>query len=269
LYEGRKLVGRFQIDSVKPAFSEVENWWQRTRDCARQDVLASLVSAKDLLTLEKPWDEGEVIRITAEFLDAGCFAYGSTDMAVFGHLWGHVERLKELITEIEGEEPKPESFPYPYVPPEQMRHGMAVVPPKDESHNQSEPKKAVRDCFERAAQFLKSPRKHFFEFPDFFQAEPYKLESNDDLIQVCNMLVEIGHKHPFRKIKSHVLESEWLDFLKWGKNHPKLHLERETDHLKGAYEWNHKMKGRPDVPLDLPTSVMENILDQRPFRSPS
>jgi hypothetical protein len=102
--EGERLVGRFQEDSVKPSFVEVEDWRKRTRDCARQNTLASLVTAKDLLTLEKPWEQGEVIKITAEFLDYGCFAYGSAQMAVFQHLWGQVQRLKELIAKIEGEE---------------------------------------------------------------------------------------------------------------------------------------------------------------------
>src|SRR5207253_5405405 len=53
-------------------------------------ALPIFVTAKDLLTLEKPWDEGEVLRITAKFLDHGCFLDGSTQMAVFQHLWGQV-----------------------------------------------------------------------------------------------------------------------------------------------------------------------------------
>jgi len=104
LYEGERLVGRFQEDSVKPTFGEVDDWRKRTRDCARQNTLASLVKPKDLLRLEKQWEQGELIRITAKFLDHGCFAYGSVEMAVFEHLWGSVERLKELIAKIESEE---------------------------------------------------------------------------------------------------------------------------------------------------------------------
>jgi hypothetical protein len=105
-YEGERLVNRFQIDSVKPTLGEVENWRKRMRECARQNVLATenLVSAKDLLKLDKRWDEGEVLRITAEFVDHGCFADGSVEMAVFQSLWGHVQRLKELIAKIESEE---------------------------------------------------------------------------------------------------------------------------------------------------------------------
>ena len=111
LYEGERLVGRFQEDSVKPTFPEVEDWRKRTRDCARQNVLAteSLVGAKDLLKLEKPWDEGELLRIAAKFVDYGCLrADDSVGLAVFKHLWGSVQRLRQLITKIEGEEPNEE-----------------------------------------------------------------------------------------------------------------------------------------------------------------
>ena len=103
LEEGKRLVGRFQEDSVKPTFKEVQDWRKRTRDCARQNILASLVTAKDLLTFDKRWDEGEVLRATAKFLDHGCFADGSTEMAVFQHLWGSVRRLEQLIAKIEGD----------------------------------------------------------------------------------------------------------------------------------------------------------------------
>src|SRR6266496_5655349 len=82
-------------------------------ECARQNVLAteSLVTAKDYIRLKKRWDEGEVLKISAKFLNHGCFASGSTQMAVFQHLWGSVERLRELIDKIEQEEPKVDVSP--------------------------------------------------------------------------------------------------------------------------------------------------------------
>lgn len=103
LYEGETLVSKFQEDSVKPSFQEVEDWRKRTRDCARQNILAGLVTPKDLVTFDKTWDLGEVIRATVKFLDHGCFANGSTEMAVFQHLWGTVRRLEQLISKIENE----------------------------------------------------------------------------------------------------------------------------------------------------------------------
>jgi hypothetical protein len=107
LNEGQRLVGRFQEDSVKPTFKEVQDWRKRTRDCARQNALASLVTAKDLLILEKQWDQGDVLQVTAKFVDYGCFANGSSEMAVFQYLWGSVQRLKQLIGKIEGESTQP------------------------------------------------------------------------------------------------------------------------------------------------------------------
>ncbi len=106
LYEGEILVGRFQDDSTKPTFQEVEDWRTRMLECAQQNVLATdgLVTAKDYIRLKKKWDEGEVLTTTANFVDHGCFANGSTHMAVFQHLWGQVERLKEVIAKIEDEE---------------------------------------------------------------------------------------------------------------------------------------------------------------------
>src|SRR6266481_1129447 len=41
LHEGERLVGKFQEDSIKPTFPEIEDWRKRTRDCARQNVLAT------------------------------------------------------------------------------------------------------------------------------------------------------------------------------------------------------------------------------------
>ena len=139
-YEGERLVGRFQEDSVKPTFGEVENWRKRTRDCARQNTLASLVTAKDLLTLEKPWDEGEVLRITAKFLDHGCFLDGSTQMAVFQHLWGQVmsrsagkralpentESRQQTVTQIGQREAQAIRDPHGYVDSRWKRHHSAI-----------------------------------------------------------------------------------------------------------------------------------------------
>ena len=85
LIEGKRLVSRFQIDSVKPTFPEVEQWRQKARDRARQNVLTNFVGPKDLAKFDTAWDEGELLR----------------DLAVLKHLCGAVNRLKELISKIE------------------------------------------------------------------------------------------------------------------------------------------------------------------------
>ena len=85
LNEGERLLSRFQIDSVKPTFPEVEEWRQKANDRARNNVLANFVGPKDLAKFDTAWDEGELLR----------------DLAVLKHLCGAVNRLKELISKIE------------------------------------------------------------------------------------------------------------------------------------------------------------------------
>jgi hypothetical protein len=87
LIEGERLVSRFQIDSVKPTFPEVEEWRQEVRDRAKQNVLTNFVGPKDLAKFDTAWDEGELLR----------------GLAVLKHLCGAVDRLKKLIAKIEGE----------------------------------------------------------------------------------------------------------------------------------------------------------------------
>ena len=88
LNEGERLVSRFQIDSVKPTFPEVEEWRQKVHDRARQNVLANFIGPKDLAKFETAWDEAEDL----------------VDLAVLKHLCGAVDRLKKLIAKIESEE---------------------------------------------------------------------------------------------------------------------------------------------------------------------
>jgi hypothetical protein len=85
LIEGERLVSRVQLDSVKPTLPEVEEWRQKVRDRARQNVLTNFVGPKDLAQFDTAWDEGELLR----------------GFAVLKHLCGAVNRLKALISKIE------------------------------------------------------------------------------------------------------------------------------------------------------------------------
>jgi hypothetical protein len=105
LNEGERLLSRFQIDSVKPTFPEVEEWRQKANDRARNNVLASFVGPRDLAKFDTAWDEGELLRISAKVADHGCVdANDLVGLAVLKHLCGAVDRLKKLIAKIEGEE---------------------------------------------------------------------------------------------------------------------------------------------------------------------
>jgi hypothetical protein len=85
LIEGERLVSRFQMDSVKPTFPEVEEWRQKAHDRSRQNALANFVGPKDLARFDTGWDEGELLR----------------GLAVLKHLCAAVNRLKALISKIE------------------------------------------------------------------------------------------------------------------------------------------------------------------------
>jgi len=85
LIEGKRLVSRFQIDSVKPTFPEVEEWRQKAHDRARQNVLVNFVGPKDLAKFDTAWGEAEDL----------------VGLAVLRHLCGAVNRLKALILKIE------------------------------------------------------------------------------------------------------------------------------------------------------------------------
>jgi hypothetical protein len=88
LNQGEKLLSRFQIDPVKPTFSEVEEWRQQAHERARQNVLANFFGPKDLAKFNRAWDEAEDV----------------VGLAVLKHLCGAVDRLKKLIAKIESEE---------------------------------------------------------------------------------------------------------------------------------------------------------------------
>jgi hypothetical protein len=105
LNEGERLLSRFQIDSVKPTFPEVEEWRQKANDRARNNVLANFVGPKDLAKFDTAWDEGELLRISAKVADHGCLdANDLVGLAVLKHLCWAVDRLKKLIAKIEDEE---------------------------------------------------------------------------------------------------------------------------------------------------------------------
>jgi uncharacterized membrane protein YeaQ/YmgE (transglycosylase-associated protein family) len=131
---------------------------------------------------------------------------------------------------------------------------------------ETEREKATRRCFNHAAQLLKTAQlllrgsaRRVIVFPSFYQAEPYNLESNDEVIQVCDLLTQIGHARPFDGIDGHVLKNEWWDFLQWGHTHPTLHFEKGMAYISGAREWNQKVKGRPRKTFDLQTEVLAEM----------
>jgi hypothetical protein len=119
---------------------------------------------------------------------------------------------------------------------------------------ETEREKAIRECFNRAAQKLKGVTVEEL-FPGFYKAEPYNLESNDEVIKVCDLLTQHGHTHPFGRIDGHVLKNEWWEFLKWGHAYNKVHFDKGMQYIAAAREWNNEKKKRPNKAFDLQTDV--------------
>jgi hypothetical protein len=233
--EAERLVNRFQIDSVKPTFGEVEDWRKRTLDCARQNVLATekLVGAKDLLRLEKPWDEREWLQILAEFVDSGCLrADDSTGIAVFKRLWGNVERLKELIAKIETEEPTVRTGRslYRHISEKTDAHIEKMLFGSPEMHQRRREESSSRqtkrnEVLDRIGELIRA-RKSRMPNPNpsrqnmfglLVQAGAHRLDTEEDMVTVCDQLVAAGNEHPFQvyeKEYSPVIKGEWLEFVR-------------------------------------------------------
>jgi hypothetical protein len=95
--------------------------------------------------------------------------------------------------------------------------------------------KAINECLDRAALRLKDPRLDITTFQALYNAGAYDLESPDEVSQVCDELVTLGHVHPFHKLG--MPKEEWLEFLVTGKRHPKYDFGKGVDYLDAAQEW--------------------------------
>ena len=60
--------------------------------------------------------------------------------------------------------------------------------------------KAVQGCFERSAAMLKQHGSVLLSFHALSRAEGHKLESNEEVVEVCNLINEAGYDHPFEGI---------------------------------------------------------------------
>lgn len=96
------------------------------------------------------------------------------------------------------------------------------------------------ECFETAARLLKAHRQYMDTFHGLFCSKADQLESNDDLIWVCEELSKYGYDHPFDAIHLYVPKAEWLEFIQWGKRHATYDFERDNDYLSAAQEWGEK-----------------------------
>jgi hypothetical protein len=98
--------------------------------------------------------------------------------------------------------------------------------------------KAVQGCFERSAALLKEHGSALLSFHALSRAEGHRLESNEEVAEVCDLIQEAGYDHPFEGIsQAYVPEKDWLPFLKYVKHAPKINPEGGKDYLDAADRW--------------------------------
>ncbi len=110
--------------------------------------------------------------------------------------------------------------------------------------------KVVHGCFERSVVILKQHHSVLLSFHALSRAEGYRLESNKEVAEVCDLIQEAGYDHPFKGISpGHVPEKDWLPFLKHVKHAPNINPEEGKDYLEAADRWRHE-HGYPLPPED-------------------
>jgi hypothetical protein len=98
--------------------------------------------------------------------------------------------------------------------------------------------RAVQGCFERSAAILKEHPSVLLSFHALSRAEGHRLESNQEVAEVCDLIQEAGYDHPFEGISpGYVPEEDWLAFLKYVRHAPKINPEEGKDYLDAAERW--------------------------------
>ena len=110
--------------------------------------------------------------------------------------------------------------------------------------------KAVQSCFERSAAMLKQHGSVLLPFHALSRTEGYRLESNEEVAEVCNLIFGAGYDHPFEGISpGYVPEKDWLSFLKYVKHAPNINPEEGKDYIDAANRWRQD-HGYPVPPDD-------------------
>jgi hypothetical protein len=98
--------------------------------------------------------------------------------------------------------------------------------------------KAVQGCFERSAALLKQHGSALLSFHALSRADGHRLESNEEVAEVCDLIQGARYDHPFEGISpGYVPEKDWLPFLKYVKHAPKINPEGGRDYLDAADRW--------------------------------
>jgi hypothetical protein len=98
--------------------------------------------------------------------------------------------------------------------------------------------KVVQGCFERGASILKQHGSVLLSFHALSRAEGHRLESNEEVAEVCDLIHAAGYHHPFEGISpGYVPEKDWLPFLKHVRHAPNINPEEGKDYIDAAERW--------------------------------
>jgi hypothetical protein len=105
LREGGTMFARYYVKQ-EPTRGEVDDYRLRTRACARQKALASVVSIKDLARFDESFEterelQSRILRKKVELADTG---YDDFDGETFDLLYERIARLNQLIAAVESTE---------------------------------------------------------------------------------------------------------------------------------------------------------------------
>jgi len=114
--------------------------------------------------------------------------------------------------------------------------------------------KAVQGCFERSVALLKQHGSALLSFHALSRADGHRLESNEEVAKVCDLIQGAGYDHPLEGISpGYVPEKDLRPFLKYVKHAPKINPEGGRDYLDAADRW------RLDHGYPLPTDDADFI----------
>jgi hypothetical protein len=101
-----------------------------------------------------------------------------------------------------------------------------------------EREKRVHECVDATVGILKSDQP-LMPFHALSRANAYRLESNDEVVEVCKRIEACGYGHPLRGPRDEwvVPESDWLAFLKRVKYAPGVNPDAKWDYLLEAEKW--------------------------------
>jgi hypothetical protein len=131
----------------------------------------------------------------------------------------------------------------------------------DPAYDRFWPETNRKKLFLRVAELLNENPRHFIaDFNALILAGLQHLESNDDLVRICDELEKNGHKHPLKELGDYVPERDWLRFLQWVAVRPNTDTKWGYGYVDAAQEWP-KREGYPQPATRFPLrlAVMSEI----------